>query len=70
MEEKFDEHPIESAFRVNYKMGSFENTLCFGDGSCDDVIHNLTLFLRGCGFSQRAIISGLQRQAENLKEFP
>ena len=60
----------KDGFIIKFRVGNYKNVVRFADGSINDTIGNIAMFLLGCGFTRSAIIAGLKQAADALEAAP
>lgn len=60
----------KDGFTIKFRVGNYKNFVRFSDGSINDTIGNIAMFLLGCGFTRSAIVTGLRQAAEALEAAP
>ena len=60
----------KDGFTIKFRVGNHKNFVRFPDGSINDTIGNIVMFLLGCGFTRSAIVAGLKQAADVLEAAP
>lgn len=60
----------KDGFTIKFRVGQYKNIVRFADGSIDDTIGNIAMFLLGSGFTRSAIVTGLRNAADALEAAP